>query len=29
MNTDKAARIDNLPGKFLRNGANILAKPIS
>ena len=29
MNTDKAARIDNLYGKFLRNGANILAKPIS
>ena len=29
MNTDKAARIDNLSGKLLRNGANILAKPIS
>ena len=29
MNTDKAARIDNLSGKFLRNGANILVKPIS
>ena len=29
MNTDKAAGIDNLSGKFLKDGANILAKPIS
>ena len=29
MNIDKAAGIDNLSGKFLKNGANILAKPIS
>ena len=29
MNVDKAARIDNLSGKFLKDGANILAKPIS
>ena len=29
MNTDKAAGINNLSGKFLKDGANILAKPIS
>ena len=29
MNTDKAAGIDNLSGKFLKDGANILTKPIS
>ena len=29
MNIDKAASIDNLSGKFLKDGANILAKPIS
>ena len=29
MNIDKAAVIDNLSGKFLKDGANILAKPIS
>ena len=29
MNTNKAAGIDNLSGKFLKGGANILAKPIS
>ena len=29
MNIDKAAGVDNLPGKFLKDGANILAKPIS
>ena len=29
MNIDKAAGIDNLSGKFLRDGENILAKPIS
>ena len=29
MNIDKAAGIDNLSGKFLKDGANILAKPIS
>ena len=29
MNIDKAACIDNLSGKFLKDGANILAKPIS
>ena len=28
-NKDKAARIDNLSGKFLRDGANILARAIS
>ena len=28
MNTDKAACINNLSGKFLKSGANILAKPI-
>ena len=28
MNVDKAAGIDNLSGKFLKDGANILAKPI-
>ena len=28
MNIDKAVGIDNLPGKFLKDGANILAKPI-
>ena len=26
MNVDKAAGIDNLSGKFLKDGANILAK---
>ena len=29
VNVDKAAGIDNLSGKFLKDGANILAKPIS
>ena len=29
MNIDKAAGIDNLSGKTLKDGANILAKPIS
>ena len=29
MNVDKAAGIDNLSGKFIKDGANILAKPIS
>ena len=29
MNPDRAAGIDNLSGKFLRDGAIILAKPIS
>ena len=29
MNVDKAAGIDHLSGKFLKDGANILAKPIS
>ena len=29
MNPDKAAGIDNLSGKFLKDGASILAKPIS
>ena len=29
MDTDKAAGIDNLSGKFLKDGAIILAKPIS
>ena len=29
MNVDKAAGIENLSGKFLKDGANILAKPIS
>ena len=29
MNIDKAAGIDNLSGKILKDGANILAKPIS
>ena len=29
MNTDKAAGIDNLSGKFLKDGAVILAEPIS
>ena len=29
MNPDKAADIDNLSGKFLKDGASILAKPIS
>ena len=29
MNIDKAAGINNLSGKFLKDGANILAKPIS
>ena len=29
MNIDKVAGIDNIPGKFLKDGASILAKPIS
>ena len=29
MNVGKAADIDNLSGRFLKDGANILAKPIS
>ena len=29
MNIDKAAGIDHLSGKFLKDEANILAKPIS
>ena len=29
MNIDKAPGIDNLPGKFWKGGANIIAKPIS
>ena len=29
MNIDKPAGIDNLSGKFLKDGANILANPIS
>ena len=29
MNIDKAARIDILSGKFLKDGANILAKSVS
>ena len=29
MTVDKAAGIDNLSGKFLKDGANILAKQIS
>ena len=29
MNIGKAAGIDNLSGKFLKEGTNILAKPIS
>ena len=29
MNIDKAAGIDNISGKFLKDGANVLAKPIS
>ena len=29
MNIDKAAGIDNFSGKFLKDGANILAKPTS
>ena len=29
MNVDKAVGIDNLSGKFLKDGANFLAKPIS
>ena len=29
MNIDKAAGINNLSGKFLKDGANILAEPIS
>ena len=28
MNKEKAAGINNLSGKFLKDGANILAKPI-
>ena len=29
MNVGKAADIDNLSGRFLKDGANIPAKPIS
>ena len=29
INEDKAAGIDNLSGKFLKDGAAVLAKPIS
>ena len=29
MNIDKAAGIDNISGKFLKDSANVLAKPIS
>ena len=29
MNTDKAAGIDNLSGKFLKDGSNVVGKPIS
>ena len=29
MNPDKAVGIDNLSGNFLKDGASILAKPIS
>ena len=29
MNIDKAAGIDNLSGKFLKDAVNVLAKPIS
>ena len=29
MNIDKAAGIDNLSGKFLKDGTNTLLKPIS
>ena len=29
MNVDKTAGIDNLSGKFLKDGANILAKPLN
>ena len=29
VNIDKAAAIDNISGKSLKDGANILAKPIS
>ena len=29
MNPDKAAGIDNLSGKFLKDGSSILARPIS
>ena len=29
INTDKAAGVDNLSRKFLKDGANVLAKPIS
>ena len=29
IDTDKAAGIDNISGKFLRDGASLLAKPIS
>ena len=28
MNIDKVASIDNLSGKFLKDGANVLTKPI-
>ena len=29
INTSKAAGIDRLPGKFLKDGANVLAKPVT
>ena len=29
IDTDKAVGIDNISGKFLRDGASLLAKPIS
>ena len=28
INTSKAAGIDRLPGRFLKDGANVLAKPV-
>ena len=29
INTSKAAGIDSLPGGFLKDGANVLAKPVT
>ena len=29
INTSKATGIDRLPGRFLKDGANVLAKPIT
>ena len=29
INTSKAAGIDRLPGRFLKDGANVLAKPVT